>query len=167
MYWQYFKYVVKHKWFVLQACFKHGLYWRGLVHDLSKFLPSEFAPYARYFYGDKLKDKPKEVKLAFQFAWHLHQKRNDHHYQWWLYTKENGTLAPFPMSDKAIKEMICDWIGMSKAFKTAGPVSWYKKNSKNLKLNKESRIKVVNYLKEWFPLDFDLDFYAKIRIKED
>jgi len=50
-YLQYLSYVLRHKWHVSLECFHHGLYWRGITHDLSKFLPDEFIPYARYFYG--------------------------------------------------------------------------------------------------------------------
>jgi len=48
----YLKYIIRHKWYVGIECFKMGVYWRGITHDLSKFLPSEFIPYAKYFYGD-------------------------------------------------------------------------------------------------------------------
>lgn len=51
-YWKYFKYVIRHKWYVLIECFKKGQYWRGITHDLSKFLPDEFIPYAKYFYAE-------------------------------------------------------------------------------------------------------------------
>jgi hypothetical protein len=52
IYWKYFKYVVKHKWYVFVACCKQGIIWRGIIHDMSKFLPSEFIPYARFFHGE-------------------------------------------------------------------------------------------------------------------
>lgn len=52
IYWKYFKYVLRHKWYVFLACLKYGLIWRGIVHDLSKFKPDEFIAYARFFYGD-------------------------------------------------------------------------------------------------------------------
>ena len=34
--------VLRHKWRVFINCAKCGLVWRGLVHDLSKFSPTEF-----------------------------------------------------------------------------------------------------------------------------
>ena len=43
--WEYFKKVCRHKWHVGRACFRYGLYWRGIVHDLSKFSRAEFGPY--------------------------------------------------------------------------------------------------------------------------
>ena len=42
----YLSYLLRHKWFVFIECCKQGIFWRGLVHDCSKFLPDEFFPYA-------------------------------------------------------------------------------------------------------------------------
>jgi Family of unknown function (DUF5662) len=43
---------VRHKRFVYQAGRRLGVArWRLVVHDLSKFRPSEFVPYGRFFYG--------------------------------------------------------------------------------------------------------------------
>jgi len=46
-------YICRHKWFVFLACCRLGIPFAGIVHDLSKFRPSEFIPYARNFYGGK------------------------------------------------------------------------------------------------------------------
>jgi hypothetical protein len=103
MYWKYLKYVLKHKWFVFVECCKLGIPLRGLLHDLSKFLPSEFIPYARYFYGNypetltvyektyhwKMKNKA-AIKDDFDLAWLKHQKRNKHHWQYWLLTMDSS-----------------------------------------------------------------------------
>ena len=50
---KYMWYVIRHKYYVLIECFKVGLYWRGIMHDWSKFLPSELIPYANFFNGPK------------------------------------------------------------------------------------------------------------------
>ena len=97
-YFKYFWYIIRHKWFVMLACFDMGLYWQGIVHDLSKLLPSEFFPYANFFYGKKkeVRDstgyyKPTDTgDKAMDFAWLLHQKRNKHHWQWWVLPEDNG-----------------------------------------------------------------------------
>jgi hypothetical protein len=48
----YLRYLVRHKWFVLQAGLKTGApLWRLLIHDWSKFLPVEWRAYVRTFYG--------------------------------------------------------------------------------------------------------------------
>lgn len=105
MYIKYLSYVLRHKWYVFIECCKLGIPLRGLLHDLSKLLPSEFIPYARYFYGKWIKEEewhgdarnyiPWEctemgVKYAFDKAWLLHQKRNPHHWQYWLLVMDSS-----------------------------------------------------------------------------
>jgi len=91
MHLRYLRYLVRHRWFVMLECWKRGLYWRGLVHDLSKFLPSEWFAYARHFYGPKPQadadgiiwttNADSMADAAFDLAWMRHQRRNDHHWQ--------------------------------------------------------------------------------------
>ena len=40
--WQHLKTICHHRRLVRQGCFRVGLYWQGLTHDLSKFSPTEF-----------------------------------------------------------------------------------------------------------------------------
>ena len=40
--WQHFKTITYHRWLVRGGCFRVGLYWQGLTHDLSKYSPVEF-----------------------------------------------------------------------------------------------------------------------------
>ena len=40
--WHHFKTITTHRILVMQGCFKMGLYWQGLTHDLSKYSPTEF-----------------------------------------------------------------------------------------------------------------------------
>ena len=49
----YLKYVLRHKRYVAQERFREGMYWRAFVHDMSKFLPSEFIPYAKHFHNSE------------------------------------------------------------------------------------------------------------------
>ncbi len=42
---KYLRYIIKHKWYVARACFREGLWWAALTHDLSKFRPGEWFPY--------------------------------------------------------------------------------------------------------------------------
>ena len=51
--WQHFKTITHHKWLVLQGCFRVGLYWQGITHDLSKYMPTEFMVGVRYFQGNR------------------------------------------------------------------------------------------------------------------
>ncbi len=93
-YWRYGWSVVRHKWFVFLACWKMGIPLAGITHDLSKFLPDEFGPYAEYFYGGYPRDqKPPAVQEAFDRAWKKHQQRNRHHWQHWLVAPREFDLA--------------------------------------------------------------------------
>ena len=47
--WKHFKTVCKHKQIVYRECKACGITWRGIVHDLSKYSPTEFVSSARYF----------------------------------------------------------------------------------------------------------------------
>jgi len=150
-YIKYLKYLIKHKWYVMLECFKHGLYWRGIIHDNSKFLPSEFITYSRFFYGD---NKSTGVDKSFDFAWLLHQKRNDHHWQWWILPEDDGGVKKIPMSNDSLIEMICDWVGAGKAQGIYSPPddiyketrTWYNKNKHKIKLNDDTKRKVESIL---------------------
>ena len=79
---KYLSYVLRHKWYVLIECCRLGIPWRGLVHDISKFLPSEWYPYVEKFYGKN--PSSTSVKCKFDKAWLRHQHCNPHHWQYWL-----------------------------------------------------------------------------------
>ena len=49
--WQHFKTITTHKMWVMRYCFKIGLYWQGLTHDLSKYSPTEFLVGMKYYQG--------------------------------------------------------------------------------------------------------------------
>lgn len=82
---KYLSYVLRHKWFVFLACLHLRVpLWIGIFHDWDKFLPDEWFPYARCFYkpnGEKQYNETPE----FAHAWLLHQHRNKHHWQFWLW----------------------------------------------------------------------------------
>lgn len=143
MYWKYLKYVVVHKWYVLVECFKRGQFWLGITHDLSKFLPDEFIPYAQYFYGnypawDEIKHfmpwftKTKEAaELKFNTAWLKHIHRNKHHWQHWVLINDSSDpqISALRMPNKYRTEMVCDWRGAGKAINGVDDTcTWYAKN---------------------------------------
>ena len=45
--------VSRHKYLVMKGCFSVGLYRQGIMHDLSKFSPTEFMVGARYWQGNR------------------------------------------------------------------------------------------------------------------
>jgi len=129
-YLRYLWYVIRHKWYVSIACFKVGLYWRGITHDMSKLRPSEFFPYAKFFYGSSYNQH------EFDFAWLLHQKRNKHHWQWWILREDDGGTKVFQMDLESVEEMVCDWIGAGRAINGKNDcVEWYRANRHKMQLN--------------------------------
>jgi len=170
IYIKYLKYVLMHKWYVFLACKKMGITWLGIVHDLDKFYPSEFFPYARYFKGKISAGrsgtgyyKPYDTgSEEFDFAWFLHQKRNKHHWQWWVMPKDGEGVKLLEMPEKYIKEMVADWIGASKAQKSTGtPADWYKENGHKLQLHRTTRINVELLLQHLYPTEWG-DYRGKI-----
>jgi len=142
-YIKYFTYVLRHKWFVFWACWKYGLIWQGIIHDLSKFLPDEAIPYANFFYsGDRRKDSfytPKRGNEEFNLAWLKHQHRNPHHWQYYVLQEDSGAVFPLKIPDKYVKEMLCDWIGAGRASGHNDVLSWYVTNRNKMVLHVDSR----------------------------
>jgi hypothetical protein len=158
---KYASYVARHKWYVFLACAERGLWWRGIKHDWHKMLPSEWLPYTNYFYGTPGESvvtkrdetgyyKPTDTgDKAFDFAWLLHQKRGDHHWQWWILPEDDGGTKILPMSPPARMEMICDWVGASMAQGHGGIEGvrvWYAANHGKMQLHSETREWVENFL---------------------
>ena len=49
---KHFNLITKHKWIVFKLCLKAGIPFRGLMHDLSKYSPTEFIESAKFYVGD-------------------------------------------------------------------------------------------------------------------
>ncbi|MCB2146581.1 MAG: hypothetical protein KQI81_08910 [Deltaproteobacteria bacterium] len=101
------------------------------THDLSKLLPSEFVPYARFFYGkygDTLGDyviKRGKRNKDFNKAWNLHQKRNKHHWQYWVLIQDDSGDMCIEIPMRYRKEMVVDWMAANKAFGDGKVWEWY------------------------------------------
>ena len=147
----YLSYVLRHKWFVFLECREMGIPLLGVVHDWSKLLPSEWFPYAEHFYGKDAKgiktghDETGYYKPAdtgdpdFDFAWLLHQKRNKHHWQFWLLPEDEGGMRILEMPVKYRKEMLADWRGAGRAQGKPDTTAWYAKNRARMILGTETR----------------------------
>ncbi|MBR2047219.1 MAG: catalase [Oscillospiraceae bacterium] len=107
--WRHFKTITHHKWLVLQGCFRVGLYWQGLTHDLSKYSPTEFLVGARYYQGDKSPNSAERREKGYSTAWMHHKGRNRHHYEYWTdLCVETGRYESVPMPRKYLVEMVMD-----------------------------------------------------------
>lgn len=146
IYWQNFKKVVRHKYFVFICGIDLGVsIWQLLVHDLSKFTPAEFVPYAKYWEGG---EKDGQGKANFDKAWLRHIHHNPHHWEHWLLMGR-----PLPMPDKYLREMIADWGGAGMAYSGRFDLKeWLEKNWSRVKANlhPETADKVKRILAEHY-----------------
>lgn len=147
--WAYLKYVMRHKYWVAHYCAYIGVpFWRAWLHDWSKFLPSEWLPYARTFY------KPDgtgqyEPSSDFEIAWRHHQRRQPHHWQYWLLTWDRGETVALRMPDVFVREMVADWCGAGRAIRGKLEVwDWFENNQDKMILHHSTRLKVVRLLEE-------------------
>ena len=101
--------ITKHRMLVCGGCFRVGLYWRGLTHDLSKYSPTEFLTGIRYYQGTRSPNTAEREEKGYSEAWMHHKGRNRHHYEYWtdlsLETKQYESL---PMPRKYLVEMVMD-----------------------------------------------------------
>jgi hypothetical protein len=161
--WKYLEYVLKHKFYVFLWCCRYGLPLAGIVHDLSKFHPREWFPYVDYFYGGPW---PKEnspgmkdylrgpwsgtqrwVDERFNAAWNHHQKRNPHHWQYWVLLEDSGAVKCLRMPDRYRREMIADWRGASMAINGMDNTGeWYMKNRHKMRLHPDTQLWVEREL---------------------
>ena len=107
--WQHFKTITHHKLLVMAGCFRVGLYWQGLTHDLSKYTPTEFWVGAKYYQGTRSPNAAEREERGYSTAWMHHKGRNRHHYEYWTdLNKETGRYESVPMPRKYLVEMIMD-----------------------------------------------------------
>lgn len=98
--------ITKHKWVVFKLCCMAGIPWRGLVHDLSKYSPTEFFESVKYYSGEHSPIREAKIENGYSKAWLHHKGRNKHHFEYWidLNAPEKTPVIPYVYT----VEMICD-----------------------------------------------------------
>jgi hypothetical protein len=117
--WEHFKTVTHHRFLVMEGCFQVGLYKQGLLHDLSKYSPTEFLVGAKYWQGTRSPNNAEREDIGYSSAWLHHKGRNKHHYEYWIdYSSKDipGGMAPAPMPTKYVIEMFMDRIAACKVY---------------------------------------------------
>lgn len=106
---------------VLAGCFKIGLYKQGLLHDLSKYSPTEFLVGCKYYQGTMSPNNAERKEKGYSLAWLHHKGRNKHHLEYWIdYDiskepgKEHSGMAGMKMPVCYVAEMFVDRISASK-----------------------------------------------------
>lgn len=116
-FFKHLKTVCRHRRQVRKNCFRVGLIYQGLTHDLSKFSPSEFIPGAKYWQGNRSPQARERELFGYSPAWLHHKGRNRHHFEYWTDVDKNGNVIPVDMPPKYFAEMICDRVAASKVYK--------------------------------------------------
>ena len=111
--------VNSHRRLVRKYCFKLGLYRQGMMHDLSKYSPSEFIPGVKYYQdGHRSPNNAQREDEGVSKAWLHHKGRNKHHFEYWIDYSINpgGKLVGMKMPKKYVAEMVIDRISASKNY---------------------------------------------------
>lgn len=115
--YHHFKTIQHHRKEVRKCCFKAGIPVQGILHDLSKYSPTEFKAGVKYWYGTKSPNVGERMELGYSAAWLHHKGRNKHHFEYWF---DNSTKAfeiiPVDMPNRYIIEMVCDRIAACKIY---------------------------------------------------
>ena len=115
--WKHFKTITYHKWLVCKGCFRVGLYWQGLTHDLSKYTPTEFRVGAKYYQGNRSPNGAERQEKGYSEAWIHHKGRNRHHFEYWSdLNPQSRRYESVPMPRRYVAESFMDRIAASRVY---------------------------------------------------
>lgn len=118
------KTVLKHKFEVAKICFKFGLYWQGIIHDLSKFSPTEFIPSVKYYSGVRSPIEAEKEDKGYSMAWLHHKSRNKHHFWYWVDYNNKQIQTPVRIPLKYVYELLADTIAAGKVYSSNAGKEW-------------------------------------------
>lgn len=113
-----FKTITSHKLLVMKYCFACGLYRQGLLHDMSKYSPTEFIPGCRYYQGNRSPNEIERMERGYSSAWLHHKGRNRHHLEYWIDYTTDGShrMDGMKMPLRYVCEMVCDRVAASRIY---------------------------------------------------
>ncbi len=109
--------VFVHKKNVARYCFKFGIWWRGIVHDIHKFSWTELYESVKYYTGTSSPIPIAKKENGVSMAW-MHHKNHPlgkHHYEYWqcgFDTGRRSLIMPFVYN----LETLCDYLGACKTY---------------------------------------------------
>lgn len=159
---------------VMKYCFRIGLYKQGLLHDLSKYSPTEFRSGCRYYQGNRSPNNAEREATGVSLAWLHHKGRNRHHFEYWIDYSANPTdrvIEGMQMPRRYVAEMIMDRICAARVYNGKNytdeqPLQYYLKSKDKIwfihkttrhqmefllrMLAKEGEDKTLSYIKHVF-----------------
>ena len=150
--------ITTHKLTVMDLCFRIGLIRQGILHDLSKYSPEEFATGIRYYQGVRSPNAAEKREKGYSGAWLHHKGRNKHHYEYWIDVdpEQDFTFQGVKMPLNYVLEMVCDRIAASKVYNGDGytdatPWEYYQARAEAPRIHPETRAlleKLLQMLKD-------------------
>jgi len=149
--WKHFCTITEHKLLVMKHCFQIGLYRQGLLHDLSKYTPSEFLPGCKYYQGYRSPNNAEREDKGYSAAWLHHKGRNKHHFEYWIdYSMDVTGMVGCKMPPNYVAEMMMDRIAASKVYNKGSynhhfPLQYYERGKHAYTIHPETRA-LLEYL---------------------
>ncbi|MBR1628958.1 MAG: catalase [Lachnospiraceae bacterium] len=155
--WRHFGTITRHRWLVREHCFKMGLFWQGLTHDLSKYSPAEFWPGVKYYKGNESPHNGERKETGQSKAWLHHKGRNKHHLEYWIdYNLDKKDrkhpLCGTPMPVQYVAEMLADRMAACKVYQgekytRESPWIYYQKGRAHYLMHERTRRQLEFMLK--------------------
>ena len=141
-----FRTITAHKLLVMRYCFACGMIWQGLLHDMSKYSPTEFFPGCRYYQGVRSPNEAERLAKGYSAAWLHHKGRNKHHLEYWIDYTPGGDhhMDGMKMPLKYVCEMLCDRVAASRIYQKekytdASPWEYYYRGRDHYLLHPDTR----------------------------
>ncbi len=145
--------ITKHRNKVMSHCFKVGIGFQGIFHDLSKYGLTEFIPGAKYYQGTRSPNEQERELFGYSVAWMHHKGRNKHHFEYWNDLNMKTKLyEPVPMPLKYIAEMFCDRVAACKIYKgkdytDSSALEYYLRGNARIKMHSATADTLEGWLK--------------------
>lgn len=144
--------ITRHRHKVISICFKLGIGFQGLFHDLSKYSPCEFFSGVKYYQGNRSPNAKEREVNGYSKAWLHHKGRNKHHFEYWVdISKKTGLYEPVEMPLKYVKEMFADRIAAckiykGKKYKDSDALDYYISKDSKLKMHPKTASLIESWL---------------------
>ena len=106
--------VIRHKHKVFVHAVKCGIPMLGLIHDMSKFSPTELFESVKFYRGNRSPISACRQERGVSRAWLHHKGRNKHHIEYWQ--DDDCEIHPL-MPYKYAVECVCDKLAATKTYK--------------------------------------------------
>ena len=137
---------------VMKICFRAGLYWQCLTHDLSKYSPEEFWISCKMYQGTRSPNEAERELKGYSTAWMHHKGRHTHHFAYWNdYSPKTKRNEAVKMPLIYVAEMFCDRVAASKIYMgenytDASPLAYYRRGNAAQRLDHPDTAKLIEML---------------------